>query len=130
MECVLSLVDEGSELRALIASTGGQVLAEADVAGPVNPRFCGKDDLVRKLADAIHRLGPLPRDAAILSAFTAIPADPALLQESISQLVPLDREFIATSEFEPAALAGSLLTPQPVRAVVVRADVGSRGYAV
>src|SRR5204863_526909 len=49
MECVLSLVDEGTVLRALVATTGGDVIGQATEAGPSNARFIRADGLARRL---------------------------------------------------------------------------------
>ena len=53
MECVLSLVDEGTELRALVAATSGAVLGQARIEGSTNLRFCGRDGLIRKLSEIV-----------------------------------------------------------------------------
>ena len=130
MECVLSLVDEGTELRALVATPTGAVLGQALVPGPVNTRFVGRDGLIRKVSDALGQVYASVGDAITLAAFVSLPAEDALIREVFSELVPLDRECIAAGELEPAALAGSLATAALSRSVVVRADVGSCGWGI
>jgi len=130
LDCVLSLVDEGARIRALVASLAGGVVASATVDGPTNPRFVGPAGLRRNLQSCVEKtLGGIA-DVVCLAVTASVPADPETLRATLAELALIDRERVLVAPVEQCALAGSLGSAELSRGIVIHADVSSRGWGV
>lgn len=130
MDCVLSVVDEGTFLRLLVAQPGGEVIGYATDAGPANVRFIGFDGLRRKLRALLATAFAGQDEAFCLAAVAAVHADPERVRTLLAELVPLDRERVFPLPIERLALAGAIAGVEFSHAVVIRADIGARGFGI
>ena len=130
MECVLSIVDDGASLVALATTTGGGVVGRAQSDGPANPRHIGTHSFRRRLERVVAEASTGLGDAICLAVTAALTADPDAVRDFLAEVVPLDRERVRVAPYEQCALAGAVGTVGPERAIVIRADVMSRGWGV